>query len=194
MLWLRRCCQSTTTDHESQNILKSCTNPLSLVFPFNSLTSGEFCPTPPKLSYSSFQKSIPRGPLESDNIYIAEHLLRTADTIKPDVFFRRFQAGFSLSYSEPSYSVCGCNATQDTYNFISPLRTSSSGQCPRYSIDQQCALSWAACYAFPQSCEAIVNDCRLFGSRPGPAKASTILQVSTMCSKSYSLPISKNSA
>ena len=144
--------------------MKSCSNPLSLIFPFESFTSGRFCPVPPKLSYSSLQKSGPRGHLESDNIYIAEYLLRTADSIKPDVFFRRFQAGFSLSYSEPSYSICGCNATQDICDFITPLRASSSGQCPRYSIDQQCALSWAACYAFPQSCRAILDECREFKS------------------------------
>ena len=183
-----RCCQSTT---EQQNILKSCTNPLSLVFPFNNLTSGEFCPTPPKLSYSSLQKSVPRGPLENDNIYIAEYLLRTADSIKPDVFFRQFQAGFSLSYSEPSYSICGCNATQDVRDFITPLRASSSGQCPRYSIDQWCALSWAACYAFPQSCRAILDECRLFGSRPGSGnkQISAILQVSNVCQNTYVLKV-----
>jgi hypothetical protein len=181
---LHRCCQSTT---ESQNILKSCTNPLSLVFPFNNLTSGEFCPAPPKLSYSALHKSIPRGPLESDNIYIAEYLLRTADSIKPDVFFRRFQVGFSLSYSEPSYSICGCNLIQDVCDFFTPLRASSDGQCPRYSIDQQCALSWAACYAFPQSCRATQEKCRLFGSRRDSStkQASTTLQVCKVCQKLF---------
>ena len=150
------------------------------MFSFNNLTSGEFCPAPPKLSYSSLQKSVPRGPLESDNIYIAEYLLRTADSIKPDVFFRRFQAGFSLGYSEPSYSICGCNSTQDVCDFITPLRASSDEQCPRYSIDQQCALSWATCYAFPQSCRAVQNKCRLFGGRPdsGTEQTSTTLKVS----------------
>ena len=152
-----RCCQSTT---QNRNILMSCSNPLSLIFPFEGFTSGRFCPAPPKLSYSSLQKSIPQGPLENDNIYIAEYLLRTADSIKPDVFFRRFQGGFSLSYNEPSYSICGCNSTQDVCNFFTPLRASSDGQCPRYSIDQQCALSWAACYAFPQSCRDILEECR----------------------------------
>ena len=155
-----RCCQSTT---ESRNILKSCSNPLSLIFPFEGFTSGRFCPTPPKLSQSSLQKSIPRGPLENDNIYIAEYLLQTADSIKPDVFFRRFQGGFSLSYSEPSYSICGCNSTQDVCDFITPLRASSDEQCPRYSIDQQCVLSWATCYA--QSCSGMQNECRGFKIR-----------------------------
>lgn len=153
-----RCCQSTTQRH---NILKSCTHPLSLVFPFERFTSGGFCPSPPKLSYSSANKIDPKGPLASDNAYIAEYLLRTADVIKPDVFFRRFQAGFSLGYSEPSYSVCGCNATQDICKFITPLRPSSS-HCPRYSIDQTCALRWAACYVFPQSCRTIMNHCAMF--------------------------------
>ena len=171
---------------ESRNILKSCSNPLSLVFPFEGFTSGRFCPTPPKLSQSS-QLSIPRGPLESDNVYIAEYLLRTADFIKPDVFFRRFQGGFSLGYSEPSYSICGCNSTQDVSDFIIPLRASSDGQCPQYSIDQQCALSWAACYAIPQSCRVIQDNCRLFGSRPdsGTKQASTTLQVSKVCQKNF---------
>ena len=160
-MYICRCCQSTTDD---RNILKSCTNPLSLAFPFEGLTSGGVCPAPPKLSYSSFQQSPPSGPLESNNIYIAEYLLQTADSIKPDVFFRRFQAGFSLGYSEPSYSICGCNTTHDVCEFITPLSASSSDQCPRYSIDQRCALSWAACYAFPQSCSAILDQCRGFRS------------------------------
>ena len=139
------------------------------MFPFEGFTSGRFCPTPPKLSYSSFQNSPPKGTLESDNIYITEHILRTADAIKPDVFFRRFQAGFSLARSEPSFSVCGCNTTEeDVCDFISPLRASSSDECPRYSIDKQCALNWTLCYARPQSCRgAITDNCRSrFGSEP----------------------------
>ena len=121
----------------------------------------------------------PRGLLESDNVYIAEYLMQKADAIKPDVFFRRFQAGFSLSYSEPSFGVCGCNTTEDVCNFVAHLRP-STGQCPRYSIDQQCALSWAACYASPQSCRAIMEHCLLFNRSLDTFQSETMSNCSTV--------------
>ena len=47
-----------------------------------------------------------RGPLDSDNTYIAEVLLRVADELQPSVFFREVQAGFVVSYQEPALSFC----------------------------------------------------------------------------------------
>lgn len=103
---------------------------MSLTFP-----SASNCPAPPKLSYSSIQNPEPRGSLESDNVYIAEYLLQTADMMRPDTFFRHYQAGFSLNYREPLYCLCGYNEAQDMYNFMLPLNLSNSGissmQCGR---------------------------------------------------------------
>ena len=71
----------------------------------------------------------PRGSLESDNVYITEHLLRTFAGVagRPDFFFRSFQAGFSVNVREPSSSVCGCNRTSEgVLDFISGNNT-----CPQ---------------------------------------------------------------
>ena len=42
----------------------------------------------------------PTGPLESDNHYVAEYLVRQAGEQLPSVFFRRVQAGFVFGYNE----------------------------------------------------------------------------------------------
>ena len=56
--------------------------------------------------------------------------------------------------------------TEDVCDFITPLSSHSTGQCPSYSIDQRCALSWATCYALPQTCRDIVSDnCRSFSAQ-----------------------------
>ena len=87
----------------------------------------------PKLSTTSFQEVRPRGSLESDNVYITEHLLQTFSGVagSPAFFFRSFQAGFSVNLREPSNSVCGCNGTsEDILEFMS----SNNIGCP---VDQQ---------------------------------------------------------
>ena len=61
----------------------------------------------------------PRGSLESDDVYIVEQLLRTFSGVsgRPDLFFRSFQAGFSVSVREPTdYSCAGC---EGFFNFSS---------------------------------------------------------------------------
>lgn len=111
----------------------SCSNPLSLNFP-----SNNFCPSSPRLSYSSAQEAVPRGSLESDNVYIAEHLLRTFAGIRgrPDFYFRSFQAGFSVNRREPSNSVCGCNnLTQEAQDF---MLIDINGTCN--ALDEVCYL------------------------------------------------------
>lgn len=78
------------------------------------------CPTSPKLSNSSLQEMQPRGSLESDDVYITEHLLRTFSGVsgRPEFFFRSFQAGFSVNIRELPCSVCGCNRTSERIDFI----------------------------------------------------------------------------
>ena len=58
------------------------------------------------LSVDDYLSSSVRGPLDSDNTYIAEVLLRVADDLQPSVFFREVQAGFVVSYQEPALSFC----------------------------------------------------------------------------------------
>ena len=83
--------------------LRSCSNPYSIWqgAPSNDL----FCPSPPSLSIYADSS----GSLDTLNTYVAEHLLRTS-TSAPDIdvvtFFRRYQAGFTVTAPDPVVSVC----------------------------------------------------------------------------------------
>ena len=136
------CCQTNTV---SRFQLPTCTRPFSIVS-LPAVVSIQFCPSSPKLSYSAASRTEPRGLLEGQNVYVAEQLLRIADAIGRRSFLRKFQAGFTLAAREPPYSVCRCNQTQDCAN-ISPLMTSESpaNECPRYSINQECAVAYSLC-------------------------------------------------
>ena len=136
------CCRASTFAFYQ---LPTCTRPFSIVS-VPPMLSSESCPSSPKISYSAASQTEPRGLLEGQNIYVAEELMRIADTIGKRAFFRQFQAGFTLAARDPPYSVCSCNMTQDCAN-ISPLMTSEppADQCPRYSINQECATAYALC-------------------------------------------------
>ena len=100
----------------------------SLMLRSNQATNNQ-CPTSPKLSNSSIQEMQPRGSLESDDVYITEHLLRTFSGVsgRPEFFFRSFQAGFSVNIREPPCSVCGCNRTSEgIFDFISSNNSCNS--------------------------------------------------------------------
>ena len=154
--------------------LLSCTNPIynylsGLNPPFN---SGQFCPSPPKLSYTAASATSPSGPLESENVYVAELLLRVATDLTTDVFFRRFQAGFSLTVREPRHSVCGCTQPEDVCDgtqYFSALNTGmdngtdAMNNITRYSFNQTCANAWSL-FALNQQC---VNATLLVNSIPG---------------------------
>ena len=150
------CCNSTVTG----DILSSCTNPLyNYLNGIGQPTRSQFCPSPPKLSYSA--ASQPSGPLENENVYVAELLLRTASDLTPDVFFRRFQAGFSLTTGEPRHSVCGCSQPEDVCDgpYFSALNsgvdneTDMRGNITRYFFNQSCADVWAL-FALDLNCTA----------------------------------------
>lgn len=146
------CCNSTAT----RNVLRSCSNPL---FEFlGSPSKNEICPSPPKLSYTAASAQQPQGLLESQNVYVAELLLQEAQRLTPDVFFRRFQAGFSLTVREPSHSVCGCSVPADVCTnspYITALTdTGGSMNVSRYSFSQICAFSWSSFY-LNRSCNEI---------------------------------------
>ena len=68
---------------------------------------GDYCPAPPVLSVDDYYDNDAVGPLDSDNTFIAEYLVKVADDLKPSVFFQQVQAGFVVSYQEPALSFCG---------------------------------------------------------------------------------------
>lgn len=157
------CCRVTT---EPAFQLQSCTRPLSVVC-LPQLTSSEFCPSPPKVSFSASSQAEPRGLLEGQNVYVAEELLRIADSMGRLTFFGQFQAGFTLAVQDPPYSACSCNMSQDCAN-IKPLMTSvlPAHKCPHYSVSQECAAAYALCqYADDcSSLDALGSLCSDFGA------------------------------
>ena len=80
---------------------------------------SDYCPAPPQLSVDDYFNGSVRGPLDSDNTYIAEVLMRVADDIQPSVFFREVQAGFVVSYQEPALSFCPLSDDITTKKFSS---------------------------------------------------------------------------
>ena len=142
------------------------------------MVSSDFCPSSPKLSYSAASRVEPRGLLEGQNVYVAEQLLRIADTIGQRAFFRQFQAGFTLAERDPPSSVCSCNQTQDCAS-ITPLMTSEppASECPHYSINQECAAAYAICQN-TRDCsllEALGTFCSDFGASIVPPGTTSSL-------------------
>ena len=70
-----------------------------------SASFGDYCPAPPELNIEDIDNST--GPLDSDNTYIAEYLVKVATDVQPSVFFQQVQAGFVISHQEPAVSFCG---------------------------------------------------------------------------------------
>ena len=95
-----RCCKATDIRF---SVLSTCTNPLT--FSFAAPSNDLFCPTPPALSIYSTTS----GLLDTINTFVAEHLLRTSTSTQDlDVvtFFRRYQAGFTVTAPDPIVSIC----------------------------------------------------------------------------------------
>ena len=95
-----RCCKAT---QERDVIPATCTYPLIQ----NSDANGELiCPAPPRVSYNDVTNDV-MGRLESDLTFIDEYLLHRAEDLEPDVYKRRLQGGFVISYMEPEFGTCG---------------------------------------------------------------------------------------
>ena len=138
------CCKS----HASWYQLSTCTKPYTVLNPYQPAGSRDFCPTPPKLSYSAASKSEPEGLLETQDVYIAETLLNLAEDMGPQSFFTQYQAGFTLTLREPSFSICGCSdSLRKTCYYISRLMTLDppTETCPHYFSNQECAAAWTLC-------------------------------------------------
>ncbi len=74
------------------------------------------------------------GRLDSDNTYVAEHLMREADDQSTLFdFFRQYHAGYVItSTRDPAFSVCGCTSVSDTcqhFNYLDPSAVNST-ECP----------------------------------------------------------------
>ena len=88
------------------------------------------CPAPPELSEDDINSVHDlAGPLESDNTYVAEHLLRRAGDELPSVFFRRVQAGFVFGYDEHMDLSCLSSASPQ-YDFPSESDIPSQSDIP----------------------------------------------------------------
>ena len=93
---------------------------------------GDYCPAPPVLSFDDYYDDGAVGPLDSDNTFIAEYLVKVADDLKPSVFFQRVQAGFVVSYQEPALSFCGLtdkSRNEEIARLLELLYSNSTSQC-----------------------------------------------------------------
>ena len=138
-----RCCNAQSSS------LSSCTNPFSEL---DRTRLADLCPSPPLVSVSTRMSTRPTGRLDSDNTYIAEHLLREADRAKyPSKFFRKYQAGFVVtSERDPAFSVCGCSNPIATCALFPSFENHSSSECPYYSLAEDagfCPVELPGCYS-----------------------------------------------
>ena len=85
-------------------MVPSCTNPLTQK---KTTVQQDLCPRPPQLSLNDAE-NIVTGRLDSETVFVDETLLRKGSGMDPEVYIRRIQAGFVLSYHDPPYAVCGC--------------------------------------------------------------------------------------
>ena len=137
-----RCCTASTTT------APTCTNPITQL---DESTRSDLCPSPPRVSVADVVNGT-TGRLDSDLTYVDEVLLEEAIDLDPDVYIRRIQAGFVMSYRDPPYAACGCNSTDPT-RFISSLEEVSVcievDGAPIYArqdlswLDDTCPLSGA---------------------------------------------------
>ena len=128
-----RCCTASTTT------APTCTNPVTQL---DESTRSDLCPSPPRVSVADVVNGA-TGRLDSDLTYVDEVLLEEAIDLGPDVYIRRIQAGFVMSYRDPPYAACGCSSTDPT-RFISSLEGISECRevdgMPIYALRQD--LQW----------------------------------------------------
>ena len=128
-----RCCTASTTT------APTCTNPVTQLDEFQ---RRDLCPSPPRVSIADVVNGA-TGRLDSDLTYVDEVLLEEAIDLDPDVYIRRIQAGFVMSYRDPPYAACDCSSTDPT-RFISSLQGISVceevGGAPIYALRQ--GLPW----------------------------------------------------
>lgn len=125
---------------------------------------GDYCPTPPGLNIDDYSNSSIRGPLDSDNTYVAEYLLGVSDDLQPSVFFQEVQAGFVVSYQEPALTLCGCSDSESRQatGLLDILYNISA-----FNFTAECNETLTACrdelyqgpYDFSSCEDALMNGC-----------------------------------
>lgn len=103
---------------------------------------GNYCPAPPELNIEDTEETA-TGPLDSDNTFIAEYLVRVAADVQPSVFFQQVQAGFVVSYQEPAISFCptSSSVSQELSGLIKILYHNIS----EYNTSSECEEHFETC-------------------------------------------------
>ena len=105
---------------------------------------GNYCPASPQLSVNDALNGSVSGPLDSDNTYIAEYLLRVSDDLLPSVFFHEVQAGFVVSYQEPALSFCKQNDATDNRKIVALLEILANMSAFNFN-DEECNETLLMC-------------------------------------------------
>lgn len=88
------------------------------------------------------------GILSSINTFVAQQVLMESDK-DPVVFFRRYQAGFSVTAPDPTYSVCNCQRLPDeeagACTFLNTLMPCEGDtNCTIYSENMECPVDMSS--------------------------------------------------
>ena len=131
-------------------MVPSCTNPLT-----QTKTPGQqnLCPRPPQVSLDDVQTNS-TGRLDSETVFVDETLLRKGTDMGPDVYIRRIQAGFVLSYRDPPYAACACNDV----DFFTNEYVSELTECTQAAGAQVFALKHDS--EFAQYFDWLSRDCK----------------------------------
>ena len=87
----------------------------------------------------------PTGALDSETTFVAEDLMRFIDQEDVDTvsFFRRYQAGYTITTRDPPYAACGCQndvveTCEDAFELLGDQLNFTEGQCPYYTVLGEC--------------------------------------------------------
>ena len=146
---------------------------------YRSLTDPDielFCPSSPRVSYQDALLGSPTGALDSEGTFVAEYLMHLADSrvtgteIDTASFFRRYQAGFTVTTRDPPYAVCGCqDEVQETcQRAFQPFgEGSTEEECPYFQFNNESP---------PDSCFICASGCSIPGCATVEGIAATFLQ------------------
>jgi ATP-binding cassette subfamily A (ABC1) protein 3 len=142
------------------------------------------CPASPVISINErFGSSVPIGPLDDVNVYVAEKLLQVSNDLNPTVFDSRFQGGFVIHSSpKAAYEACGSEDIAETCQYLSPALASSATALSSLSFTDNMNISaiiGGVCSLF----DASVPNCELLPSTQWSYNFTGLLG---FCSEFYS--------
>ncbi len=168
-------------------MLASCTNPVTIL---REPAQEDLCNAAPRLSATDAMTPISNlsGPLDNQNTYVAEYLLKLAskeDT--PTDFFQRYQAGFVITPTrDPPFSICGCATADNACEYFNLFEPSVNGsQCPYYfqptgnDTDPACPGDLPGCYTVDGLFGNIIADASACTSRPSDSNSLLLLSNAT---------------